>query len=212
MKTIDDMIEYNRRWSVDMKSRDPRFFSRHADGQRPAVLSIGCSDSRVPIDTITGVTPGEMFVYRNIANQLHGADLGAQAILAFAVDTLGVRHILVMGHTGCGGVRAAIGDPRHGLVDHWLASVRLLALRYRDELNQIASAEERLDRLVTLNVLLQIYQLSLNPTVRDAWQEGRPLALHGMVYNIETGLLQPVIRNVNSVDAARQSLGVFRPA
>jgi carbonic anhydrase len=212
MKTIDDMIDFNRRWSVDMRSRDPRFFSKHADGQRPAVLSIGCSDSRVPIDTITGVAPGEMFVYRNIANQLHGADLGAQAVLAFAVDTLGVQHILVMGHTGCGGVMAAIGDPQHGLVDHWLASVRLLALRYRDELEQIDAPEQRLDRLVTLNVELQIYQLSLNPTVRDAWRERRPLALHGMVYNIETGLLQPVIRDVDSVEAARESLAVFRPA
>jgi carbonic anhydrase len=212
MKTIDDMLDYNRRWSVEMKTRDPRFFSRHADGQRPAVLSIGCSDSRVPIDTITGVAPGDMFVYRNIANQLHGADLGAQAVLAFAVDTLGVQHILVMGHTGCGGVNAAIGDPNHGLVDHWLASVRLLALRYRDELDQLPSADARLDRLVTLNVVLQIYQLSLNPTVRDAWQEGRPLSLHGMVYDIESGLLQPVMRGVDSIEAARAQLAVFRPA
>lgn len=211
MKTVGEMLAFNRQWAEEMKARDPQFFARHADGQKPAVLLIGCADSRVPITNITGVSPGEMFVYRNIANQMHGADLGAQAVLAYAVDFLGVKQILVAGHTGCGGVAAATAEPHHGLVDHWLSNVRLLALRYQTELEALDTSDARLDRLVRLNVVLQIYQLTLNPTVRDAWAAGRSLALHGLVYDISTGLLQPVIENVNGLDAARDKLAVFRP-
>jgi carbonic anhydrase len=125
-----------------------------------------------------------MFVHRNIANQVHGADLSAQSVIAYAVDALGVQQILVTGHTACGGVRAATAEPHHGLVDHWLGSLRMLWLRYRDELSALPSDEARIDRLVRYNVLLQIYKLALNPTVRDAWRDGRPLVLNGLVYDI----------------------------
>ena len=211
MKSVHDMLKYNRGWAADMKARDPEYFARHADGQKPSVLLIGCSDSRVPITNITGVDPGEMFVYRNIANQMHGADLGAQAVLAYAVDGLGVQNILVTGHTGCGGVAAAVADPHHGIVDHWLASVRLLYMRYRPQLDALPDDAARIARLVELNVVLQVYQLSLNPTVRDAWKDGRELALHGVVYNIETGLLQSVLMDVDGLDSAQQKLAAFRP-
>jgi carbonic anhydrase len=212
MKTLAQMLEYNLRWAAEMKAKDASFFSRHSDGQQPAVLLIGCADSRVPIENITGVSPGEMFVHRNIANQVHGADLSAQSVIAYAVDALGVQQILVTGHTACGGVRAAIAEPHHGLIDHWLGSLRMLWLRYRDELMALSSEDARIDRLVRYNVLLQIYKLALNPTVRDAWREGRPLRLNGLVYDIETGLLESVVVGIDSPEGARAKLGGFDPA
>lgn len=212
MTTMAQMLDYNRRWAADMRAKDPAFFRRHVDGQRPGVLLIGCADSRVPIENITGVNPGEMFVHRNIANQVHAADLCVQSVLAYAVDVLAVRHILVTGHTACGGVAAATAEPRHGMVDHWLGGLRMLWLRHRDELATLPSTEAGLDRLARLNVLLQLYKLALNPTVRDAWREGRPLALNGMIYDIETGLLEQVVTDIDGPDSAREKLGGFDPA
>jgi len=212
MKTMAEMLDYNRRWADEMRAKDPAYFSRHADGQTPAVLLIGCSDSRVPITNITGVNPGEMFVHRNIANQVHGADLSAQSVIAYAVDALGVEQILVTGHTACGGVLAATKEPHHGLVDHWLGGVRMLWLRYRDELAELPTEDARLDRLVRLNVMLQVYHLALNPTVLDAWEQGRRLSVNGMVYDIESGLLERVVTGVDSRAAAREQLGGFDPA
>ena len=212
MTTLAQMLDYNRQWAADMKAKDLSFFSRHSDGQKPAALLIGCADSRVPIENITGVNPGEMFVHRNIANQVHGADLSAQSVIAYAVDALGVQQILVTGHTACGGVKASMAEPRHGLVDHWLGSLRMLFLRYRDELRALPSDEARIDRLVRYNVLLQMYKLALNPTVRDAWREGRPLVLNGLVYDIETGLLESLVTGIDGSDTAREKLGGFDPA
>jgi carbonic anhydrase len=211
MKTIEQMLDFNRQWAADRKAEDPAYFARHAGGQKPSVLLIGCSDSRVPITNITGADPGDMFVYRNIANQIHGADMGSQAVLAYAVDALGVQQILVTGHTNCGGVAAAIAEPNHGLVDHWLANVRLLHLRYKAQMDALPDDRARLALLVRLNTVLQIYQLSLNPTVRDAWKESRPLALHGMVYDIQTGLLETVVHGVDGVESAQAKLAQFRP-
>jgi carbonic anhydrase len=210
MDAIEQMLDFNRRWAADKKAHDPEYFARHAAGQQPSVLLIGCSDSRVPITNITGADPGEMFVYRNIANQMHGADLGAQAVLAYAVDALDVQHILVTGHTNCGGVAAAMAEPNHGLVDHWLANVRLLYLRYRTPMAALPDDRARLAQLVRLNVVLQIYQLTLNPTVRDAWKQGRRLILHGMVYDITTGLLDSVVTGVDGLPSAREKLAEFR--
>jgi carbonic anhydrase len=212
MTMMEQMLDYNRRWAAEMKAKDTGFFLRHADGQKPGALLIGCSDSRVPIENITGVDPGELFVHRNIANQVHGADLCVQSVIAYAVDVLAVPQILVTGHTACGGVAAATAEPRHGMVDHWLGGVRMLWLRHRDELATLPGREAGLDRLARLNVLLQIYTLALNPTVRDAWREGRPLALNGLIYDIETGLLEQVVSGIDSSDSAREQLGGFDPA
>jgi carbonic anhydrase len=209
---MEQMLAYNRRWAAEMKATDTSFFRRHLEGQKPEVLLIGCADSRVPIETITGVKPGEMFVHRNIANQVHGADLCVQSVIAYAVDVLAVRQILVTGHTACGGVAAAAAEPHHGMVDHWLGGVRMLWLRHRDALARLPSVEAGLDHLARLNVLLQVYTLVLNPTVRDAWREGRSLELTGMLYDIESGLLEPVVTGIDSSDAAREKLGGFDPA
>jgi carbonic anhydrase len=212
MTTMTEMLDHNRRWAAEMKARDPAFFLRHAHGQQPRVLLIGCSDSRVPTSTITGVAPGEMFVHRNIANQVHGADLNVQSVIAYAVDVLGVEQILVTGHTACGGVAAATRNPQHGLVDHWLGDVRMLWLRHRDELATLPTEAARLDRLSRLNVFLQVYHLVLNPTVLDAWQQGKHLSINGLVYDIETGLLDCAITDVDGREAAREKLRDFDPA
>jgi carbonic anhydrase len=212
MKTLTEMLDYNRHWAAEMKARERDFFSRHRDGQQPTALLIGCSDSRVPIENITGVSPGELFVHRNIANQVHAAEMSAQSVIAYAVDHLGVQQIIVTGHTACGGVQAATAEPHHGLVDHWLGGVRMLWLRYRDELAELPTPEARMDRLVRLNVLLQLYKLVLNPTVLDAWREGRPLVLHGLVYDIETGLLEDVATGIDGRERARELLRNFDPA
>jgi carbonic anhydrase len=212
MTTMVQMLEYNRRWAADMKAQDPRFFARHADGQTPSTLLIGCSDSRVPIENITGVEPGEMFVHRNIANQVHGAELSVQSVIAYAVDALGVTQIIVAGHTSCGGVKAAMAEPNHGLVDHWLGSLRMLWLRHRAEVDAAPTHDAGIDLLVRLNVLLQVYELAINPTVLDAWRQGRALTLSGMVYDIESGLLETVITDVTSRESARDRLRGFDPA
>lgn len=212
MTTMERMLDYNRRWAAEMKAKDTRFFLRQAEGQKPGALLIGCSDSRVPIENITGVDPGEMFVHRNIANQIHGADLCVQSVIAYAVDVLEVPQILVTGHTACGGIAAAAAEPRHGMVDHWLGGVRMLWLRHRDELARLPTKEAGLDRLARLNVLLQVYTLALNPTVRDAWREGRPLTLNGMIYDIESGLLEQVVTDIDSSERAREKLRGFDPA
>jgi carbonic anhydrase len=212
MKPLHDMLAFNRRWAAERTAEDPHYFERHADGQTPDTLLIGCSDSRVPITNITGVDPGQMFVHRNIANQVHASDLNVQSVIAYAVDALQVGHILVTGHTACGGVKAATLPPRHGIVDHWLGPVRFLWKRHRDELSALPTDEARLGRLVRLNVLLQVYTLAFNPTVHDAWREGRPLALHGLVYDIGTGLLEEVVTGIEDVASARERLAGFDPA
>ena len=212
MKTMDEMLVYNQRWAAEMKAKDPSFFLRHREGQQPGVLFIGCSDSRVPIENITGVNPGEMFVHRNIANQVHPAELCAQAVIAYAVDALRVRQVMITGHTACGGVKAATLEPHHGLVDHWLGHVRMLWIRHREELCSLPTPEQRIDGLARLNVLLQVYKLVLNPTVLDAWREGQPLEISGLVYDIETGLLERVVSGIVSPESAIEKLRGFDPA
>lgn len=212
MSSLDELLRYNRGWATDQRQRDPAFFTRQSAGQRPAHLVIGCSDSRVPIEQITGAEPGEMFVQRNIANQAHPADLNVQAVIAYAIDALEIRDVMVVGHTGCGGVRAAMSRPHHGIVDHWLGDIRALWRRHKPELVQMPSEEAAHDRLVSLNVLLQVFKLVLNPTVRDAWDDGRPLRLHGYTYDIETGLLRPEVVGIDSFVAAKAKLAGFDPA
>jgi len=212
MKSFERLLLENRAWAEEKIVREPEFFERMANAQNPDFLWIGCSDSRVPAEIIVNAQPGEMFVHRNIANQIHGADLCVQSVIAYAVDVLEVPQIIVTGHTACGGVAAATAEPRHGMVDHWLGGVRMLWLRHRDELAGLPSKEAGLDRLSRLNVLLQIYTLALNPTVRDAWREGRPLSLIGMIYDIETGLLEEVVTGIDGFDSAREKLRGFDPA
>lgn len=189
MQVLPHLFENNRRWAADITDADPRFFSRLADQQTPDYLWIGCSDSRVPANEIVGLLPGELFVHRNIANIVSQTDTNALAVLQYAVDTLGVRHIIVCGHYGCGGVQAALSDDAHGLVYQWLAPIRDTAMRSMAELNALPM-NQRVDRLCELNVMTQALAVAQTDTVRSAWARGQSLAIHGWIYRITDGLLK----------------------
>ena len=173
-----------------MTHQDPEFFQRLAQQQAPQYLWIGCSDSRVPANQIVGLMPGEMFVHRNVANVVVHTDLNCLSTIQFAVEVLRVHHIVVCGHYGCGGVLAALRGEKLGLVDNWLQHVRDLRLRHDQHLATLPSDKERHERLCELNVLEQVCNVSQTTIVRDAWQRGQELAVHGWIYDIRDGLLR----------------------
>ena len=202
MQNFRRIIEYNRKWAGDMIAADPEYFERRAGKQEPHFLYIGCADSRVPADVATGVEPGELFVHRNIANLVLPSDLSAMSVVQYAVEVLDVKHVIVAGHYNCGGVRAAMGDQSYGLVDHWLGPIRNVVRWNRDELEAIGDEQKRFDRVVELNVLEQIYNLSGTPVIQRAWAKGRRPLLHGLVYDLHTGLLHELATGVDSQEAA----------
>jgi len=188
--TPSDLFANNRRWAAEHVQRDPDFFARLARQQKPAYLWIGCSDSRVPANEIVGLAPGEMFVHRNVANVVVHSDLNCLSVLQYAIDVLEVRHVIVCGHYGCGGVAAASAASRNGLVDNWLGHVRDVAQAHERQLGAIADDAMRVNRLCELNVIEQVVTLSETTIVRDAWEHGRDLTLHGWVYGLQDGLLR----------------------
>lgn len=191
---LDELFDNNLAWADAKHAADPTFFRRLAEQQAPRFLWVGCSDSRVPANDVVGLDPGEVFVHRNIANVVHSSDMNLLAVLEFAVDVLEVRHIIVCGHYGCGGVRRAIengqGTGGGGLVDHWLAPIVELYARNRAMLDALPDPAARLDRLCELNVALQMRRLAATPVLRAAWARMAPLALHGWIYGIGDGLLR----------------------
>ena len=186
---IPDLIARNRAWAQGKTDVDAGFFQRLVAQQTPPYLWIGCSDSRVPANEIVGLDPGEMFVHRNIANLAPPQDANFLSVLQYAVQVLKVRHILAVGHYGCGGVRAAYEGARLGLIDHWLSPVRALAQAKADELAALPDERARLDRLCELNVLRQVENVAANPFVLDAWSAGAELSVHGWCYSLATGLV-----------------------
>lgn len=206
MEDLNRILDNNRRFASEITKTDPGFFERNAVKQEPHFLFIGCADSRVPLEMLTGVLPGEMFVHRNIANQVIPADLNLLSVLQYAVEVLDVKHVIVCGHLQCGGVAAAMQDHPYGLVDHWLGGIRETRRRHADELSAYHSDTERFERMVELNVLRQVHNLSRTPIVQEAWKRGpRPL-LHGMVYGLRDGLLNVLVTGVDSPDSARRLL------
>ncbi|HSM14859.1 MAG TPA: carbonic anhydrase [Thermoanaerobaculia bacterium] len=189
-RAIEELLERNRSWAEASKARDPGFFTRLAGQQAPRFLWIGCSDSRVPANQITGLEPGEMFVHRNVANVVAPADLNLLAVVQFAVDVLGVRDVVVCGHYGCGGVGAVLDGRRFGLVDHWLHEVEEIRLRHEEELAALPDRDARWRRLCELNVEAQVERLARTAVVRDAWTRGAELELHGWVYGLDDGRLR----------------------
>jgi carbonic anhydrase len=187
---LDRLMQNNRAWADSKKAVDPGFFQRLVAQQAPEYLWIGCSDSRVPATEIVALDPGEMFVHRNVANLAPPQDANYLSVLQFAVDVLKVKHILVVGHYGCGGVAAAVDGGRRGLVDHWLHPIREVAHNHRHELDAIPEQPDRLDRLVELNVLQQQRNVAADLFVRDAWARGQELAVHGWVYSLADGLVR----------------------
>ena len=185
---LDDLRTRNRAWAKRKTQVDPGFFKRLAAQQAPEYLWIGCSDSRVPATEIVDLDPGEMFVHRNIANLAPPQDANYLSVLQFAVEVLKVRYIIVVGHYGCGGVRAALEGTDHGLIDHWLTPIREVAHDCRHQLDGLAD-DDRLSRLVELNVARQVRNVAANPFVTHAWRRGQELSVHGWVYALEDGLI-----------------------
>lgn len=200
---IDDLIQSNRAWAAAKKTVDPRFFDRLVAQQTPDYFWIGCSDSRVPANEIVGLDPGEMFVHRNVANLAPPQDANYLSTLQFAVQVLKVKHILVVGHYGCGGVKAAMERPIHGLIDHWLAPIRELHADHREEIDALGLSEGQ-DRMCELNVIRQVRNVAANPFVTAAWEAGQALELHGWCYSIRDGLVTDLGVSVAGVSEAQQ--------
>ena len=189
MTSLAELFERNRAWAAAMVARDPEFFSELATHQSPQYLWIGCSDSRVPANQIVGLQPGDVFVHRNVANVVVHTDLNCLSVLQYAVDVLGVKHVIVCGHYGCGGVAASLWGDRHGLIDNWLRHVTDVAEKHSAELQSLPE-DRRLDRLCELNVAEQVANVCQTTVVEDAWARGQALTVHGLVYGLADGLLR----------------------
>jgi carbonic anhydrase len=197
---LEHLKASNRAWANRMVAVDPGFFQRLVNQQTPEYLWIGCSDSRVPANQIVGVDPGELFVHRNVANLAPPQDANYLSVLQFAVDVLQVKHVIVVGHYGCGGVAAAVDGKRRGLVDHWLHPIREVFQANRDELDAIPDQRARLDRLCELNVVRQVRNVASDVFVQDAWARGQSLAIHGWVYALADGLVKDLEVTVGRAD------------
>jgi carbonic anhydrase len=198
---ISRLIENNRTWSQARTTADPGFFARLEKQQAPEYLWIGCADSRVPANDIVGLDPGELFVHRNVANLAPPQDANYLSVLQFAVEVLKVRHILVVGHYGCGGVAAAVDGQRHGLIDHWLHPIRETCARHSAELEACADETARLNRLCELNVRRQVVNVASDIILRDAWRRGQSVAVHGWVYSLSNGLVTDLKVDIDGPDA-----------
>jgi len=190
MKELEDLLEKNRTWADGIKAADPEFFHALAKQQNPRYLWIGCSDSRVPATQLVGLQPGEMFVHRNVANLVVHTDFNCLSVMQFAVDVLGVSHIIVCGHYGCGGVQAAMQNLQLGLIDNWLRHVQDVMHNHEALLAKISDDSERLNRLCELNVIEQVLNVSRTTVMQNAWARGQELAVHGWIYGIGDGLLR----------------------
>lgn len=189
MRLLPELIENNRKWAKSVTEQDPQFFENLSKNQKPDFLWIGCSDSRVPANQIVGVAPGEVFVHRNIANVVAHTDFNCLSVIEYAVSVLQVKHIIVCGHYGCGGVQAASENHHLGLIDNWLRHVRDVRQKHERTLNMIENDELRLDGLCELNVVEQVYNVCHTTIVQGAWERGQSLAVHGWIYRIQNGLI-----------------------
>ncbi len=189
MPPLTSLLQNNKAWAAARIQHDPTFFTRLAAQQAPEFLWIGCSDSRVPANEIVGLDPGELFVHRNVANVVVHTDLNCLSVLQFAIDVLGVKHVIVCGHYGCGGVRAAFEKHSHGLIDNWLRHVQDVERDYEDELAMIGDVQARENRLCELNVAEQVRNVSRTTIVQDAWRRGHDVQLHGWIYGLKDGIV-----------------------
>lgn len=206
MKLLQHLFENNRRWVESVEKENPGFFQRLAQGQAPEYLWIGCSDSRIPANEVVGLLPGELFVHRNVANLVIHTDMSLLSVLQYAVEVLQVKHIIVCGHYGCGGVMGAMKGDTLGLIDNWLRFIKDIYHSNEDLLESL-SEEQRADRLCELNVIQQVANLAHTTIVQDAWQRGQRLAVHGWIYAIKDGLLRDL--NV-CISASDQLKDIYR--
>ena len=190
MKELPLLFEHNRQWAAKISETDPSFYANLARQQFPEFLWIGCSDSRVPANEIIGLLPGELFVHRNVANLVIHSDMNCLSVLQYAVEILGIWHIIVCGHYGCGGVRAAIEMRPHGLIDNWLRVIRDLYQRRFHEIAHLTTLEERVDRVCELNVIEQVKNVGNTTIVQEAWRHDQQVVIHGWIYSVADGLLK----------------------
>ena len=206
MRELPELFENNRRWAAEREAQSPGFFRRLAAQQSPELLWIGCADSRVPANEIVGLLPGELFVHRNVSNIVVHTDLNCLAVLQFAVEVLRVRHVIVCGHYGCGGVRAALQGARLGLIDNWLRHVRDVRTRYHDIVTNAGDDEQRLNRLCELNVIEQAVRVCETTVLQSAWSQGQSVSVHGWIYALTDGHLRDLgfcVVDAAQVEAAR---------
>ena len=186
----NQLLENNKKWVTENLERDPQFFERLSNGQQPPLLWIGCADSRVPANEIIGALPGEVFVHRNIANMVIHTDMSMLSVLDYAVNVLKVKHIIVCGHYGCGGVKAALGNQHYGLIDNWIRHIKDVYRFHQAELNKIEDEDKRFNRFVEVNVMEQVLDLAKTSIVQSAWEKNQELEIHGWVYDIAEGYIK----------------------
>lgn len=204
MKTLKHLFDKNRAWADQINQEDPEFFATLAKQQSPDYLWIGCSDSRVPANQIVDLLPGDVFVHRNVSNQVVHTDINCLSVIQYAVTVLKVKHIMVVGHYGCGGVKASIDTQSHGLIDNWLRHIRDIYNHHRPMLDQYQNEGERLDKLCELNAIEQATNVCNTTFVQEAWESGQELSVHAWVYGLEDGLLQDLhfcVSGLNELDS-----------
>ena len=203
MKKLSHLFDRNKKWAERIKKEDPEFFSQLSKGQEPNILWIGCSDSRVPANQVLDLPPGELFVHRNIANVIVHTDLNSLSVIQYAVEVLKVDHVVVCGHYGCGGVKAACDDHDHGLIDNWLRHIKDVRRFYKDKLVNLTE-DEQLDLLCELNVKEQVNNVCSTTIVQQAWKNGADLSVHGWIYSLEDGLLNDLDICISSLDELKK--------
>ena len=200
---LDDLFRNNREWADAVKARDPEFFQKLAQQQTPQFLWIGCADSRVPANEIMGLLPGEVFVHRNVANLVVHTDMNCLSVLQYAVDVLKVKHVLVTGHYGCGGVKAALEDQEFGLIDNWLRHIKDIYRLYEAEFEGL-DTQQRFDQLCELNVVEQVANVCHTTIIQNAWKRGQDVSVHGFIFSIEDGILRDLGVHFNAVNQLPQ--------
>jgi len=204
MKRLPQLFENNRQWAAEISRQQPDFFQKLSGQQHPEYLWIGCSDSRVPANEIVGLMPGELFVHRNVANLVVHSDMNCLSVLQYAVDLLNVKHIIVCGHYGCGGIRAALDEKRHGLIDNWLRHIRDIHERREVELRMLVQPEERVNRLCEMNVVEQAINVGNTTIIQDAWSRGQDVTVHGWIYGLNNGLVRDLAVSIASQAELRE--------
>ncbi len=208
MAGLDDLLAQNQAWANSVRADDPQFFENLSTQQSPEYLWIGCADSRVPATQVTGLVPGEVFVHRNVANMVVHTDLNCLTVLQYAVDVLKVKHVLVVGHYGCGGVKAAYEDGDNGLIDNWLRNIKDVLSQHKEQVDAIEDSDARLDLLCELNVQHQVSNVCHTTIVQKAWARGQSLTVHGLIYRLKDGLLKDLNCSVDNGDAIPEAYRV----
>jgi carbonic anhydrase len=205
MRVLKNLFDKNKKWAEKVRASDPDFFPKLSKQQHPEYLWIGCSDSRVPSNQIVDLLPGEIFVHRNIANIVSHSDLNCLSVIQYAVEVLKVKHIIVCGHYGCGGVKSAMENTQHGLIDNWLCHIKDVYRLHQSEIDSLKGETDRINRLCELNIVEQVANVCHTTIVQNAWKAGQELSVHGWIYNIEDGILKDLNVCITGIDEIPQT-------